>query len=201
MSNSWSRVSVTGWHSQSRERFAPESGAVRSMRWQTSLSRSGLRGDRLAGALGLLLVLCLVALGVTPTIYADGPPSIPHAFYGTVTYDGAPVAENTLVEAFLGDVKKAQTTVDAEGRYALLVPGTTPVEVRFKVGGVPANESSTWQSGKVEELHLTVDYQPASPAPHRGGAVYPLWTVLLAGLVAGASLLVLRRRHRGQGSA
>jgi len=138
------------------------------MRRQKSRSRSG-RGDRPAGAVGLLLVLCLMALGVTPAIYADSPPQQPHQFYGTVVYDGAPVAEDTLVEAFVDDVKKAETTVDAEGRYgydpSFRVSGTAGAEVTFEVGGVPTEEKATWQSGKVQRLDLTIDEEPASPVP------------------------------------
>jgi len=52
----------------------------------------------------------------------------------------------------------------------------------------------------VTRLCVEAEDEPQPPAPHRGGAVYPVWTVLLAGLVAGA-LLMQRRRHRGQESA
>jgi len=45
--------------------------------------------------------------------------------------------------------------------------------------------------------------KPPTPERHvpTGGTAYPMWTVLMAGLMAGASLLALRRRRRGQESA
>jgi len=53
----------------------------------------------------------------------------------------------------------------------------------------------------VTKLCVEAEEEPPPPASHRGGAVYPVWTVLVAGLMAGASLLLLRRRRSGQGSA
>jgi hypothetical protein len=130
---------------------------------------SGRDARRLAGAVSLLLALCIVAGGVVPVVYADSPPPMPHQFYGTVSFDGVSVDEDTLVEAFVAGVKQAQTTVDAEGRYgydpSFTVPGTAGAEVTFYVGGVLANETATWQSGKVQQLNLTVSEEPAPPVP------------------------------------
>ena len=65
--------------------------------------------------------------------------------------------------------EEAQTTVDAEGRYGydpvFKVSGTNGAEVTLQVGGVLAAETATWESGKVEELNLTIDEEPAPPVP------------------------------------
>jgi hypothetical protein len=96
-----------------------------------------------------------------PAYAIEPPPEMPHQFYGTVSVEGEPVAEGTLVEAFVDDVKEAETTVDDEGRYGydpiFRVSGTAGAEVTFKVGGVPANETATWESGKVQQLNLTIN--------------------------------------------
>jgi hypothetical protein len=115
---------------------------------------------RLAGALGLLLALCLVVGGVMPA-YAQ-PPQIPHGFHGTVSVGDPPVlvAEGTAVEAYVNDVKKAETTVDDQGKYSLLVSGTAGAEVTFRVGGVLANETAIWESGAVQELDLAIAAPP-----------------------------------------
>jgi hypothetical protein len=114
---------------------------------------------RLTGALALLLALWLVAGGVMPA-YADEPPPMPHQFYGTVSLDGNPVQQGTLVEAFVDGVKQAETTVDAQGRYGynpiFRVSGTAGATVTFHVGGVEADEDATWESGKVQQLNLTI---------------------------------------------
>jgi uncharacterized repeat protein (TIGR02543 family) len=95
--------------------------------------------------------------------YAQGPiPIPPHGFSGAVSTINPPqvVPEGTLVQAFLDGVMKTEDTVDADGRYQLLVkgPGTT---VTFKVAGVPANETATWMSGELEDdFNLTIDALP-----------------------------------------
>jgi hypothetical protein len=85
---------------------------------------------------------------------------MPHQFYGTVSLDGNPVQQGTLVEALVDDVKQTETTVDAQGRYGYAtifrVPGTAGAAVTFRIGGVEADEDATWESGKVQELDLTI---------------------------------------------
>jgi len=121
------------------------------------------RAGRLAGALGLLLALALVTGGVVPAL-AQGMPTLPHGFGGTVSTLTPPqlVPEGTLVQAFLDGVKKAEAYVDADGRYQLLVsgPGST---VTFRVAGVVASQSSVWQSGVLDNnFNLTINALPTA---------------------------------------
>ena len=124
---------------------------------------------RLTRAVALTLTLCLMAGGVMPA-QATEPPEMPHQFYGTVSFDGSPVEEGTLVEAFVDDVKQAETTVDAEGRYGynpiFRVSGTAGATATFYVGGVEADEDATWESGKVQGLDLTIHEEPAPPVQY-----------------------------------
>ncbi len=165
------------------------------------LTRRGVGG--LAGAVALLLALCLVAGGVIPA-YADEPPPMPHQFYGTVRFDGNPVEEGTLVEAFVDDVKQAETTVDDESRYGydtiFRVPGTAGATVTFHVGGVEADEDATWESGKVQQLNLTIHEGAQPPVQYEltissttggsvstpGEGVFPYYAGTLVHLVAEA---------------
>jgi hypothetical protein len=59
------------------------------------------------------------------------------------------VEEGTLVEAFLDGEEVAETTVDDQNNYLLLVPGPGE-QVTFKVGGIEANESAEWVSGQLQ---------------------------------------------------
>jgi len=121
------------------------------MIWQTSgNSLRRRRAGWLAGALGLLLALALIGGGILPA-YADGIPQMPNGFLGTVSTltPPGPVPEGTLVQAFVGTEKRAETTTDSESKYVLLVPGPGGT-VTFKVAGVLANESATWESGEQE---------------------------------------------------
>ena len=116
------------------------------------------RAGWLAGALGLLLALALIGGGVLPA-YADGIPQMPHVFAGTVSTltPPGPVPQGTLVQAFVDGIKKAETTTDAQSKYVLLVPGPGGT-VTFKVAGVLAQESTTWESGELEhDFNLTID--------------------------------------------
>jgi hypothetical protein len=131
------------------------------MNGQTRRSNAtGRRAIRLAGALGLLLALGLVVGSVLPA-YADMPPPIPHAFWGTVTLNGVYVVPGTVVAAYVDGTQKAETTVNATGAYVVLVPGTDGGTVTFQVGGVSASQTATWEAGKVQELDLTINAPPA----------------------------------------
>ncbi|TET73618.1 MAG: hypothetical protein E3J42_06905, partial [Dehalococcoidia bacterium] len=135
------------------------------MRGQTSSNRlTGRTAGRLAGAVGVLLALCLIASPVMPS-YASAPPVIPHYFSGSVSFNGTLVEEGTEVKAFVDDVEEASTTVGDQSRYTLEVPGTAGATVTFHVGGILAAETATWESGKVQELNLTIDEEPAPPVP------------------------------------
>jgi hypothetical protein len=123
---------------------------------------TGRRAGWLAGALGLLLALSLIVGGVLPA-YAQGPiPEVPHGFSGTVSVNGAPLPAGVLVQAFVDGIKTAETTTDAQGKYLLLVPGHAGGTVTFKVAGtIPADESATWVSGKLDEpFNLTIHEMP-----------------------------------------
>jgi len=131
----------------------------------------GRRAGRLVGALGLLLALVLL-VGVLPAYAADSeqPPQIPHYFSGTVSTSKGPVPQGTVVEAFVGGVKKAETAVTAQSTYELLVPGEVGDQgktVSFKVGGVQASQTTAWASGQVDQnFDLTISSLP-------GGSWWP----------------------------
>jgi hypothetical protein len=115
------------------------------------------RAGRLAGALGLLLALALMAGSVLP-VSGNGPPSWPSVFYGTVSTitPPGPVPAGTLVQAFVDGELRVSGTTDAQGDYWLSVPGPTGGTVTFTVAGVAANETAVFQPGEVTELDLTV---------------------------------------------
>lgn len=118
----------------------------------------------MAGALGLLLALVLI-LGIVVAAYVsanDGPPDPPHGFAGTVstTSPAGPVPQGTVVQAFVGTEMRDQTTVDAQSKYALQVPGPGGT-VTFRVAGVKTHQSAIWESGKVDNpFNLSVDSLP-----------------------------------------
>jgi hypothetical protein len=141
----------------------------------------GLRADRLAGAIVLLLALALIAGGVLPVYASDGIPVIPempHLFEGTASTltPAGPVPEGTLVQAFVGVELRASTTTGAGGHYYFEVPGTSGDWVTFKVAGVTANggQSVQWISGEISiPFDLTIDSLPGGATFHVTMAVAP----------------------------
>jgi len=131
---------------------------------------TGRSAGTLIGTFAALSLLCFIAGGVMPAYAVEPPPEMPHQFYGTVSFDGYPVEEGTLVEALVDDVKQAETTVDGEGRYGynpiFRVSGTAGATVTFHVGGIAADEDAAWGSGKVQEINLTIHEEPAPPAQY-----------------------------------
>jgi len=121
------------------------------------------RAGRLAGALGLLLALALIGGAVLPAS-ADGPPTWPSVFYGTVSTltPAGPVPEGTLVQAFVNGELRVSDNTDAEGNYFLSVPGPTGGTVTFKVAGVAANETAVWEGGETTKLDLTIPALPTA---------------------------------------
>ena len=132
----------------------------------------GRRAGRLVGALGLLLALVLLA-GVAPAYAQDDdemPPQLPHYFAGMVSNSHGSVEQGTVVQAFVGGVEKADTTVTAQSTYELLVPGEYGDDgkiVSFTVGGVQASQTKAWVSGEVDyNFDLTIAALPdGNPFP------------------------------------
>jgi hypothetical protein len=121
----------------------------------------------------------LSALGAA----AQGPPT---RFYGRVSVNGEPTAVGTTVEGYVDGTLCGEGTVrDIPGfgiGYVVDVLsesfrpgcGTDGEAVRFKVGGLDANETGEFRTGSFAQVDLTVSGQvapptstppPGSPAP------------------------------------
>lgn len=137
----------------------------------------------LAGG-GLAAVLGMVLFGLSGGFTADGaeaqaPPARPARFVGTVTIDGAPAPDGTVVEARIGTASCGVTAVGGAagaGRYVLDVQafepsgvncGTDGATVSFVVGGRPATVSgdSSWTDYELNTANLAVVTATASPSP------------------------------------
>ena len=163
------RVDVSSWGRKS----LPNQCCDWIMKVQiTGNSLRGRRAGRLAGVLGLLLSLVLLAGGVLPACAYDlePPPQLPHSFSGTVSTSTGSVPEGTVVEAWIEGVKKAETTVNGGSGYELWVPGEVGDEgkiVSFTVAGVQADQTAAWVSGEIDNnFDLTISSLPdGNPFP------------------------------------
>jgi len=116
----------------------------------------------------LLLVACLGLLTQAPDrtggpAYAAGAQPMALAGTASTISPAGPVPAGTLVQAYVGIELRAQTTTEAEGLYRnLLVPGPAGM-LTFKVAGVLAQESITWESGEImDDFDLTIPALPSA---------------------------------------
>lgn len=146
--------------------------------------------------IGLAVALFVACLAVIPALAQ--PPVLPCTWWGSVTFDGNPVADGTAIVAKVGTTVVGTTTTDGSD-YSMVVPqeGGVPAEgatVNFYVviGGVQyLGGTDIWNAGALKELNLaavsgpkytlTINVNPAgagttNPAP--GGHTYDAGTVV-----------------------
>jgi len=113
----------------------------------------------------LLCPLVIMALLLCAIPAYAGVPTIPHAFYGTLTINESSAAVGTVVTTKVGGVQCGSFTTTVEGQYGgsggfdakLLVSGeiATGATISFYVGGVDTTQTYAFSGGAVTELDLT----------------------------------------------
>jgi hypothetical protein len=113
-----------------------------------------------------LLALALIGGVGLPAYVVAQIPSQPMGFAGTASTvtPAGPVPAGTLVQAYVGDELRGETTTKAGGAYDnLLVPGPGPGTVTFRVAGVLAQESIAWAGGELtSDFSLTIPSLPGT---------------------------------------
>ena len=133
--------------------------------------------------LRVVVLLAVVALLLFPALaLADTPPEPPCRFYGTVTVDGAAVADGTVITAMIeGD--QLTTATPAEGystsTYAIKIGVDTEytegATVTFMIGARAAAQTGTWAKGANVEVNLS-----AGQAGPQAGAITDVQVTSLA---------------------
>lgn len=108
----------------------------------------------------IAFLVALAMLVVTMGSAAAQPPPIPSDYSGTVTVGGTPAPNGTTVQAKIETYTSASVTVTG-GKYQFLIVGPPSSTfqgktITFLVGGVAANETSTFEQGTSKTLNLTV---------------------------------------------
>ena len=133
--------------------------------------------------LRVVVLLAVVALLLFPALaLADTPPEPPCRFYGTVTVDGAGVADGTVITAMIGGDQLTAAT-PAEGystsTYAIKIGVDTEytegATVTFMIGDRAAAQTGTWAKGGNIEVNLT-----AGQAGPQAGAITDVQVTSLA---------------------
>jgi hypothetical protein len=111
----------------------------------------------------MMVMILLLAFAVS------AQSDVPHQFYGSVTINGAPAGDGTMVIAKVGTTQVA-ATITSGGQYSVLVPdpyrnrdGDT---IDFYVSNVKGG-SGIFANGEITELSLAVTI--AIPPPSGGG--------------------------------
>ena len=138
----------------------------------------------------LLLAGLLSAMTVSPALAF---PPLPSSFYGRVQINGGKVPDGTVVQALIEGQVYAEgytQTYAGDSVYGLDVPGDDPGTsareggqdgdvVEFEIGGVLADQSSTWQGSTNVQLDLTtvsdgpLPEPPATPTPMQSQTPVP----------------------------
>ncbi|MDD5312724.1 MAG: hypothetical protein PHO26_06800 [Dehalococcoidia bacterium] len=105
-------------------------------------------------------IVLLPALVYVPPVQADGPPSIPHQFYGNVYNNDVLVGANYTVVAKVGTTQVASATTDSQGRYGysplFRVTASSGALIEFYVNGVKAIQTANFSGGSITLLNIYV---------------------------------------------
>ena len=86
-------------------------------------------------------------------------PGLPLIVDGSITINGAKAPIGTIITAKIDDQTRTEFMVKIEGRFAFVVEGNETDEgkvVSFFVGDDKAEQTTTWSSGKVEKIDITI---------------------------------------------
>jgi hypothetical protein len=129
----------------------------------------------------LIISLGLILLASAP-VYADVP-SIPCAFWGSVTINGRPAPTGTQIEAVgtgvLSDIEGNPITTTQSGQYGaegglspkLIVQGDIEegAKITFMINGTAAYETAVWHSGSTTRVDLTIRTSVGTSGTGGGG--------------------------------
>jgi hypothetical protein len=144
------------------------------------------------GKLITIVAVVVVAMFLLPAVALAQPEVC--WFYGDVVVNGEDAEDGTVVSAWIGGNKTAETTTSG-GDYVLAVgkPGETyPGEiVTFQVDGTDAGVTRTWTAGEPFETDLTIG-EPVTPwVPGAEIDVVVSWTTGNSTLEGGVLTLYL----------
>ncbi|MBN2203170.1 MAG: hypothetical protein JW700_03220 [Candidatus Aenigmarchaeota archaeon] len=96
----------------------------------------------------------------------------PHAFYGSVTVNGSPAPDGTIVAARIGNTEVASTTT-VGGEYNFYIDDDSSSrsgdEILFFVAGVNTGQIEYFYNGDVTELDLSVTLSSTTTTATGGG--------------------------------
>jgi hypothetical protein len=110
----------------------------------------------------LLALLVVVALVLVPTVALGQGVEIPSRFHGTVTVDGNPVDDGTVITATVGGDTYTTTTPSVYGASTFMLEIQPAMQyaddtlVTFMIGDQAADQTASWLKGSNQEVNLSV---------------------------------------------
>jgi hypothetical protein len=110
----------------------------------------------------LLALLVVVALVLVPTVALGQGVEIPSRFHGTVTVDGNPVDDGTVITATVGGDTYTTTTPSVYGASTFMLEIQPAMQyaddtlVTFMIGDQAADQTASWLKGSNQEVDLSV---------------------------------------------
>ena len=137
------------------------------------------------------LILLILSLFIVAPALATPP--LPSSFWGAVKVNGVNVPNGTLIQALVGEQVYAEgytQTHQGDSFYSLEVGGddigTTTLDgavegdtVRFKVGGLFADQTAVWHGGTNVNLDLTLTSSTPINTPQATPSPVPTQTAIL----------------------
>lgn len=105
-------------------------------------------------------LLLAVALAVLLFPAATSAQPMVSGFQGTVTAGGAGIPDNTLISAWIDDIKVAETRT-SDSMFSMFISGDyADKTVIFKVGKYDAEQTATWKQGETVTVNLIINSWP-----------------------------------------
>ena len=148
-------------------------------------------------SIGILILSLTIALSGAVLLASAVTP--PNRFSGDVIINGTDAHIGTTIEALIDGEPRGSIVVESIGKYEYLsVNGSDGDMITFTVGGLPANQTATWDAmiDHVQMLDLTAGDAPAgditSPAiaitTPTSGAPFTTATITVSGTASDESL-------------
>ena len=132
---------------------------------------------RIGAMAAVALIALLLALPLGAAMAQDGGPTAgnqpPATLFGTVTADGLPVPEGTMITAMVGDEKIGSTMVMPGGSFGplqLMRPSGGDMMVTFMIGDRMSSFTYEWMSGGLDNKMITANLADDAGAMGPAGA-------------------------------
>ena len=135
------------------------------------MNENGKRNQRICRAAAVFTFIIFICSVILPAVTAtEMIPVPPNEFYGKVLLNGANAPVGTEIKAYIDGELRGSFIVKAPGEYGNLAVKGSPSDsgktITFTVGGIPADQTATWQEmNPPRRLNLSAEGEPVEATP------------------------------------